>query len=98
RSYGDWSSDVCSSDLVMLSIYFSHHQYQDGVRKRMAVMEKAHRQTIEALAVTINAKDEVTHEHVMRVQVYAAGVARLLGCSELEIGRASCRERGESSG
>jgi putative nucleotidyltransferase with HDIG domain len=66
---------------VLLSIYFSHHQYQDGVRKRMAVMENAHRQTIEALAVAINAKDEVTHEHVLRVQVYAAGVARLLGCS-----------------
>ncbi|HJQ24440.1 MAG TPA: HD domain-containing phosphohydrolase [Blastocatellia bacterium] len=70
---------------VLLSIYFSHHQYQDGVRKRMAVMEDAHRQTIEALAVAINAKDAVTHEHVMRVQVYAAGVARLLGCSEMEI-------------
>lgn len=70
---------------ILLSIYFSHHQYQDGVRKRMTVMENAHRQTIEALAVAINAKDEVTHEHVMRVQIYAAGVARLLGCTELEI-------------
>ncbi|HKQ03559.1 MAG TPA: HD domain-containing phosphohydrolase [Blastocatellia bacterium] len=70
---------------VLLSIYFSHHQYQDGVRKRVAVMENAHRQTIEALAVAINAKDAVTHEHVMRVQVYAAGVARLLGCSEMEV-------------
>src|SRR5256714_1119069 len=70
---------------VLLAIYFSHHQYQDGVRKRMAVMENAHRQTIEALAVAINAKDAVTHEHVMRVQIYAAGVARLLGCTELEI-------------
>ena len=70
---------------VLVSIYFSHRQYRDGVRKRMAVMEEAHRQTIDALAVTINAKDAVTHEHVMRVQVYAAGVARLLGCSEMEI-------------
>jgi putative nucleotidyltransferase with HDIG domain len=48
-------------------------------------MEKGHRETIEALAVTINAKDEVTHEHVLRVQIYATGVARLLGCSESEI-------------
>jgi putative nucleotidyltransferase with HDIG domain len=70
---------------IMLSIYFSHHQYQDSVRKRIGVMERAHRQTIEALAVAINAKDEVTHEHVMRVQIYAAGVARLLGCTELEV-------------
>ncbi|HST24132.1 MAG TPA: HD domain-containing phosphohydrolase, partial [Blastocatellia bacterium] len=49
------------------------------------ILEKAHRETIEALAVAINAKDEVTHEHVLRVQIYAAGVARILGCSELEI-------------
>jgi putative nucleotidyltransferase with HDIG domain len=70
---------------IMLSIYFSHQQYQDGVRKRISIMENAHRQTIEALAVAINAKDEVTHDHVLRVQVYAAGVARLLGCTELEI-------------
>jgi putative nucleotidyltransferase with HDIG domain len=70
---------------IMLSLYFSHHQFQEGVRKRIGVMEKAHRQTIEALAVAINAKDEVTREHVYRVQIYAAGVARLLGCSELEI-------------
>ncbi len=70
---------------ILLSIYFSHRQYQDSVRKRMAVMENAHRQTIEALAVAINAKDEVTHEHVMRVQIYAAGVARLLGCVEPEV-------------
>jgi putative nucleotidyltransferase with HDIG domain len=48
-------------------------------------MEKAHRETIEALAVAINAKDEVTHEHIRRVQIYAAGVARLLGCSESEV-------------
>jgi putative nucleotidyltransferase with HDIG domain len=48
-------------------------------------MEKTHRETIEALAVAINAKDEVTHDHVLRVQIYAAGVARALGCARDEI-------------
>src|SRR5215510_15149154 len=70
---------------IFLAIYFGQRQYRDGVQKRITVMEKAHRETIEALAVAINAKDEVTHEHVLRVQIYAAGVARLLGCSEAEI-------------
>ncbi|MFP5264391.1 MAG: HD domain-containing phosphohydrolase [Blastocatellia bacterium] len=70
---------------VLMAIYFGHRQSQDSVQKRIAVMEKAHRETIEALAVAINAKDEVTHEHVLRVQIYAAGVARILGCSELEV-------------
>jgi putative nucleotidyltransferase with HDIG domain len=70
---------------LFFAIYFGHRQSQDSVKKRIAVMEKAHRETIEALAVAINAKDEVTHEHVLRVQIYAACVARILGCSDAEI-------------
>jgi putative nucleotidyltransferase with HDIG domain len=70
---------------VFMAIYFGQRQYRNGVQQRMAVMEKAHRETIEALAVAINAKDEVTHDHVLRVQIYAAGVARILGCSGAEI-------------
>ena len=70
---------------LFLAVYFSQRQYRDGVQKRIAVMEKAHRETIEALAVAINAKDAVTHDHVLRVQIYAAGVARALGCAPDEI-------------
>jgi putative nucleotidyltransferase with HDIG domain len=70
---------------VFLALYLGQRQYRDSVQNRIAILEKAHRETIEALAVAINAKDEVTHEHVLRVQIYAAGVARILGCSELEI-------------
>ncbi len=70
---------------VFLAIYFGQRQYRDSIQKRIAVMEKAHRETIEALAVAINAKDEVTHEHVLRVQIYAAGVARILGCTPAEV-------------
>ncbi|HEX8847675.1 MAG TPA: HD domain-containing phosphohydrolase [Pyrinomonadaceae bacterium] len=81
---------------ILVAIHFGHRQYRDSLHEKIALiesaqqerihlMEKAHRETIEALAVTINAKDEVTHEHVMRVQIYAAGVARLLGCSDAEI-------------
>ncbi len=70
---------------VFLALYLGQRQYRDSVQKRITILEKAHRETIEALAVAINAKDEVTHEHVLRVQIYAAGVARILGCSSLEI-------------
>jgi putative nucleotidyltransferase with HDIG domain len=81
---------------ILISLHFGHRRYRDSVRtqveiieraqqERIALMEKAHLETIEALAVTINAKDEVTGEHVLRVQIYAAGVARLLGCSDAEI-------------
>jgi len=70
---------------LLLATYIAHRQYRNGVQQRISFMEKAHRETIEALAVTINAKDEVTHEHVLRVQIYSAGVARLLSCSDAEI-------------
>jgi putative nucleotidyltransferase with HDIG domain len=70
---------------IFLAIYLGHRQYRNSVSQRISIMEKGHRETIEALAVAINAKDEVTHEHVLRVQIYAAGVARLLGCSDSEV-------------
>ena len=70
---------------ILIAIYLGHRQYQNSVSQRISIMEKGHRETIEALAVTINAKDEVTHDHVLRVQIYATGVARLLGCSASEI-------------
>jgi len=41
--------------------------------------------TIEALAIAIDAKDEVTHDHVHRVQTYATGLARVFGLSDGEI-------------
>lgn len=70
---------------IFAAIYFGYRQYRTGVQQRIAIMEKAYHETIEALAVTINAKDEVTHEHVLRVQIYASGVAQLLGCKEEEV-------------
>ncbi|HEX8129300.1 MAG TPA: HD domain-containing phosphohydrolase [Pyrinomonadaceae bacterium] len=81
---------------ILIAIYFGHRRYRDSMQEQLNIIERAqqeridtleqaHRETIEALAVTINAKDEVTHEHVLRVQIYAAGVARLLGCSDAEI-------------
>ncbi|MGE5813626.1 MAG: HD-GYP domain-containing protein, partial [Acidobacteriota bacterium] len=41
--------------------------------------------TIEALALAIDAKDQTTHTHIRRVQIYAAGLARALGMSDKEI-------------
>jgi putative nucleotidyltransferase with HDIG domain len=70
---------------VLFTVYVFHRLYRVNIQRRITDMEKAHRETIEALAVAINAKDEVTHEHVLRVQIYASGVARLLGGTDEEI-------------
>jgi putative nucleotidyltransferase with HDIG domain len=70
---------------TLLAINISQRQNRRGVEQRVSAVEKGHRETVEALAVAINAKDQVTHDHVLRVQIYAAGVARLLGCTSAEI-------------
>src|SRR4030095_8838401 len=48
-------------------------------------MADLHLKTIEALAIAIDAKDEVSPDHVHRVQIYAIGLARFFGLSEPEI-------------
>ncbi|MDX6578032.1 MAG: hypothetical protein QOE96_3985 [Blastocatellia bacterium] len=81
----NWLVMVLIGAPILIAINFGHRQYRDNLHQRIELLEKAHRETIEALAVAINAKDEVTHEHVLRVQIYAAGVARLLGCTDADI-------------
>jgi putative nucleotidyltransferase with HDIG domain len=81
----NWLIMVLIGAPILVAINFGHRQYRNSLHQRIELIEKAHRETIEALAVAINAKDEVTHEHVLRVQIYAAGVARLLNCNEAEI-------------
>ncbi|MFL6213761.1 MAG: diguanylate cyclase [Blastocatellia bacterium] len=68
--------------------YFTYRVYLDRVETSTRHAEQItdlHLRTIEALAIAIDAKDEVTQDHVHRVQIYATGLARLFGLSELEI-------------
>ena len=46
---------------------------------------RLHLATAEALATAIDAKDQTTHCHVRRVQIYAAGLGEVLGLSTGEI-------------
>ena len=48
-------------------------------------MTSLHLRTIEALAMAIEAKDECTHEHLRRVQVYSLKTAERLGLAPDEI-------------
>ena len=45
-------------------------------------MDRLYLSTVETLAMAIDAKDDVTHSHVRRVQAYAVGLARALGISD----------------
>ena len=48
-------------------------------------LSRLHFATAEALATAIDAKDQTTHCHVRRVQIYAAGLGEVLGLSRAEI-------------
>ena len=73
---------------IVAITYFTYKVYLDKVdssNRHAEQMADLHLRTIEALAIAIDAKDEVTHDHVHRVQIYATGLAQLFGLSEGEI-------------
>src|SRR5215216_6706628 len=73
---------------ILTITYFTYKVYLDRVEtsnRHAEQMADLHLRTIEALAIAIDAKDEVTHDHVRRVQIYATGLARIFGLSEPEI-------------
>src|SRR5438094_4986702 len=87
RSYGDWSSDVCSSDLV-------NGEFLGGVAgvaltPRPSPIRWA-RVASGSLPLVLGNKSRGGNEH-------AARTARGVEHAPVEIGRASCRERGSSA-
>ncbi len=54
----------------------------DDARRHLTDMDRLYLSTVETLAMAIDAKDDVTHSHVVRVQTYALGLARALGITD----------------
>ena len=54
-------------------------------RKHAEEMATIHMNTIESLAIAIDAKDQTTHGHVRRTQIYATQMGALLNVSEKEL-------------
>ncbi len=54
-------------------------------RQHAEEMANIHMNTIESLAIAIDAKDQTTHGHVRRTQIYAQQMGKLLNVSESEI-------------
>ena len=47
-------------------------------------LNKLHLSTIETLAMAVDAKDQVTHGHIRRVQRYALGLSNYLGITDMK--------------
>jgi putative nucleotidyltransferase with HDIG domain len=59
----------------------SYGRLEDTTR-HLAQVDRLYQSTVETLAMAIDAKDDVTHSHVRRVQTYATALARALGVSD----------------
>jgi diguanylate cyclase (GGDEF)-like protein/putative nucleotidyltransferase with HDIG domain len=60
------------------SIYVSRAQDKQAAVERLAHLYLS---TIKSLALAIDAKDQYTHQHILRVQRYAVGTAKKIGLS-----------------
>ena len=79
---------VLLSVLVIAPIFWTHKIYFERVNAKTREAEelsRLHLATVEALATAIDAKDQTTHCHVRRVQIYAEGLGKLLHLSEAEL-------------
>lgn len=80
---------------VLYVIYRTHRLQIENLEEAKARAEEQrahaeevaalHRRTIETLALAIECKDETTHDHLQRVEVYATEVGRELGMDEIEL-------------
>ena len=60
----------------------------DDTNKHLRELNRLHLSTIETLAMAIDAKDQITHGHIRRVQAYAVGLAKNVGVSDQALIRA----------
>jgi diguanylate cyclase (GGDEF)-like protein/putative nucleotidyltransferase with HDIG domain len=71
--------------LVAPAVYLIYRSYSlylgrlEDEKRHVEEVAALHLRTIEALALAIEAKDQVTHDHLRRVQVYAVEIAKELG-------------------
>ena len=70
---------------LMLVLFFTYKWSMERVEKaekHLAELKATFLRTIEALALAIDAKDQVTHGHIRRVQRYTMALAEALGVSD----------------
>jgi diguanylate cyclase (GGDEF)-like protein/putative nucleotidyltransferase with HDIG domain len=76
------SVPVVAGTFWTYKIYFDH---VSAKTREAQELSRLHLATVEALATAIDAKDQTTHCHVRRVQIYAEGLGKLLNLSDGEI-------------
>jgi putative nucleotidyltransferase with HDIG domain len=57
----------------------------EDANDHLSELNKLHLSTIETLAMAVDAKDQVTHGHIRRVQRYALGLSHYLGITDIKL-------------
>jgi len=83
--YGALPYLVPISIVATYLIYRSARSRLQSKTNEIEALSQLHLATAEALATAIDAKDQTTHCHVRRVQIYAAGMGEVFGLSINEI-------------
>ncbi len=68
--------------LLSYSAYKTAANRVEDAHQHIAEVEHLYQATIETLAVAVDAKDQVTHGHIRRVQRHTVALARALGVSD----------------
>ena len=73
---------------VIYTIYRAYRSQMTGIAERQRHLEETealHFRTIEALAMAIEAKDQNTHDHLIRVRVYVSRIGKAFGMPKAEM-------------
>jgi putative nucleotidyltransferase with HDIG domain len=54
----------------------------EDANRHLAELNRLYLSTVETLAMAIDAKDQITHGHIRRVQIFAVGLAKAMGVTE----------------
>ena len=82
-----WYAAAFLAPMVFL-IHRSYEAYMERLerqKRHASLVSDLHLRTIETLAIAIEAKDQTTHDHLKRVQIYAIEIGRELGLSEPDL-------------
>jgi diguanylate cyclase (GGDEF)-like protein/putative nucleotidyltransferase with HDIG domain len=70
---------------LLLALYFTFRFLMariEDANRHLSQVNAIHLSTIETLAMAIDAKDQITHGHIRRVQAYSVALARELGVTD----------------
>ena len=70
---------------LLAGLYFTFSMAMgraEDANRHLSQLNTLYMSTIETLAMAIDAKDQITHGHIRRVQTYAVGLARTIGVTD----------------